>query len=87
MVVVSGAELAIMTAIPLDQAQARLPELVHGLAPGDHVVITENNLPVAQLVNAATPLKQRKLGSMRGTVTYMAPDFDAPLEEFREYSE
>ena len=76
-----------MTAIPLDQVQARLPELVHGLAPGDQVVITENNLPVARLINAATPVQRRKLGSMRGTVTYMAPDFDAPLEDFREYSE
>jgi antitoxin (DNA-binding transcriptional repressor) of toxin-antitoxin stability system len=80
-------ELAIMTAIPLDQAQARLPELVHGLAPGDQVVITGNNLPVARLINATTPVQQRKLGSMRGTVEYMAPDFDAPLEDFREYSE
>lgn len=76
-----------MTAIPLDEAQAKLPELVHGLAPGDQVVITENNLPVARLINAATPVQQRKLGTMRGTVVYMAPDFDAPLEDFREYSE
>jgi prevent-host-death family protein len=76
-----------MTAISLDQAQAQLPELVHGLAPGDQVVITENNLPVARLINAASSPQQRKLGSMRGTVTYMAPDFDAPLEDFQEYSE
>lgn len=76
-----------MTAIPLDEAQARLPELVHGLAPGEQVVITENNLPVARLIVAPAPLTRRKLGSMRGTVTYMSPDFDAPLEDFREYSE
>lgn len=87
MVVTLVTEFAIMTAISLDEAQARLPELVHGLAPGDQVVITENNLPVARLINAVTPLQQRKLGSLRGTVTYMAPDFDAPLDDFREYSE
>ena len=72
---------------PLGEAQAKLPELVHSLAPGDQVVITENDLPVARLIIAATPPVRRKLGSMQGTVTYMAPDFDTPLEDFREYSE
>jgi hypothetical protein len=33
------------------------------------------------------PRAQRKLGSLRGTVKYMAPDFDAPLDEFKEYME
>jgi hypothetical protein len=27
----------------------------------------------------------RKLGTLEGTVTYMAPDFDEPLTEFGEY--
>lgn len=27
----------------------------------------------------------RKLGTMRGSVLYIAPDFDAPLDDFREY--
>lgn len=29
----------------------------------------------------------RKPGTLKGTVKYMAPDFDAPLEDFREYME
>ena len=74
-----------MTATRLGEAQAKLPELIHRLSPGDQLTITENDLPVAQLTlaNASSPV--RKLGGMRGTVTYMAPDFDAPLEDFREY--
>ena len=39
-----------MTAIPLDEVQPTLPELIHRLAPGEQVIITEDNLPVAQLV-------------------------------------
>jgi len=31
------------------------------------------------------PVRERKLGLMRGTVNYMAPDFDAPLEIFHEH--
>ena len=29
--------------------------------------------------------KERKLGTMPGLIKYMAPDFDEPLEDFREY--
>jgi hypothetical protein len=29
--------------------------------------------------------KKRKLGTMPGLIKYMAPDFDEPLEDFREY--
>ncbi len=32
-----------------------------------------------------TSLKVRKAGTMKNLVAYMAPDFDAPLEDFNEY--
>src|SRR5437879_6350182 len=31
--------------------------------------------------SSATPSAARKLGTLRGTVTYIAPDFDAPLDD------
>lgn len=70
-----------MTAVSIKEAKAKLPELIHKLKPGDEVVITDKNEPVARLLPAATPPARRKLGSMRGTVTYMAPDFDTPLRQ------
>jgi antitoxin (DNA-binding transcriptional repressor) of toxin-antitoxin stability system len=77
-----------MTTVSLQDAQATLPELIHRLTPGDEIVITENDRPVARLVRvAAEPQQPRRLGTMRGTVLYMAPDFDAPLDDFREYME
>lgn len=66
------------TNITLDEAQANLRELVGRLGPGDELVITENHLPVAKLVAAALP--RRKLGTLRGSVLYMAPDFDATMD-------
>jgi antitoxin (DNA-binding transcriptional repressor) of toxin-antitoxin stability system len=78
-----------MTAvIPLEEAQARLKELIDNLIPGEEIVITENQQPVARLVGerpARLPRPAPGLG--RGSVLYMAPDFDEPLEEFREYME
>ena len=76
-----------MATISIEEAQKKLPEIVHGLAAGEEVVITENNRPVARIVSEARPIKKppRQLGTMKGTVLHMAPDFDAPLEEFKEY--
>ena len=78
-----------MTTIPLQEAQAKLPELIHRLTPGEDVVITENNQPVARLSAPEGQPKRlpRQPGTLRGTVLHMAPDFDAPLEDFKEYME
>lgn len=42
-----------MTSITIQEAQARLAELIHQLSPGDELLITENNQPVARLSLAA----------------------------------
>jgi len=76
-----------MTTVTLEEAQSKLPELIHELAPGEELVIMENERPVARLVSAATGRTERQLGTMKGTVLYMAPDFDAPLDDFKEYME
>lgn len=75
-----------MTSVSIQEAQANLSELIHQLSPGEVLVITENNQPVANLVSATVPRPQRELGTLRGTVLHMAPDFDAPLEDFEEYA-
>ncbi|MFN4257418.1 MAG: DUF2281 domain-containing protein [Saprospiraceae bacterium] len=33
------------------------------------------------------PKKRRKAGTLKGFLVYMADDFDAPLEDFKEYME
>jgi len=78
-----------MTTVSIQEAQARLSELVHQLTPEEVVVITEDDQPIAHLVPAALPQQRaaRRPGTLRGTVLYMAPDFDAPLEDFKEYME
>jgi antitoxin (DNA-binding transcriptional repressor) of toxin-antitoxin stability system len=78
------------TIITIDEAQARLKDLIHELTPGDEVVITEDHRPVARLVvERPSPAGSPRPGPglCRGMITYMAPDFDAPLEDMREYME
>lgn len=70
----------------VNKAQVNLAELVSNLAPGEEVVITDNQQPVARLVSVKRKA-QRKLGTMRGSITYIAPDSDAPLDDFQEYTQ
>jgi len=77
-----------MSTVTLEDAQARLSELISRLGPDEEIVITRNEKPVARIVPAANPDRPPpKLGTLKGTVLYMAPDFDAPLDEFKEYME
>jgi prevent-host-death family protein len=75
-----------MTTVTIQEAQSRLTDLIHRLSPGEEIVITENDQPVARLVStpAVASKKARQLGTMKGSVLSMAPDFDAPLEDASE---
>jgi antitoxin (DNA-binding transcriptional repressor) of toxin-antitoxin stability system len=70
--------------VSLEQAQADLSGLISRLQTEGEILITDDSLPVARLVATPKP-GERKLGTLAGSVIYMAPDFDAPLEDFREY--
>ncbi len=37
--------------VSIDEAQAKLKELIHQLAPGEELVITEDQQPVARIVS------------------------------------
>jgi prevent-host-death family protein len=74
--------------INVSDAQLRLGELIAKATAGEEVVITQNNVPVARLVaEMPMPPQPRVPGSAKGMITYMADDFDAPLEDFKEYME
>ena len=66
----------IMDVVTLQQAQAALADLIHQLNPGEEVVITENEQPVAK----ARP----QPGRCKGMITLQIED-DEHLEHFKEY--
>jgi antitoxin (DNA-binding transcriptional repressor) of toxin-antitoxin stability system len=77
-----------MPTVSLQDAASRLPDLIHELVPGEVLVITKDDKPVAELTAVIVEQKNRRQsGTMKGTVLYMAEDFDAPLEDFKEYME
>ncbi|MEI8372349.1 MAG: hypothetical protein WCJ35_05860 [Planctomycetota bacterium] len=73
-----------MSIVTIQEAQVGLPDLIHKLVPGDEVVITENNQPVAKLVASPVDKPRPIPGRCKGMLTILAED-DEHLEEFKEY--
>ena len=63
----------------------RIIEEVKSLTPHDRRRLLERLEQDEEL--STPPTSVRRAGTLKGTVEYMAPDFDAPLEDFKEYME
>ena len=71
--------------ITIEEAQAHLAELIAKLVPGEEVVITQNEQPVAKLiVERAATRQPRQPGSALGKLIINAED-EEHLEDFKEY--
>lgn len=76
-----------MNAVTMEEAQAKLPDLIHNLTPGEEIVITEHNQPVAKLVSEAkkdAPGLRPPPGLGKGIITIVSDD-DEHLKDFAEY--
>lgn len=60
------------------EAKNKLSELIEKALLGEEVILAKDNKPLARIAPLTPPL--RKPGDVKGIV--MAPDFDAPLEDF-----
>ena len=76
-----------MPTVSLDDAKAHLSEIISGLNPGEQLLIVQNGEPFATLTRSRPAQWPCHAGSAKETARWMAPDFDAPLEDFREYME
>jgi prevent-host-death family protein len=67
----------------LAEAKARLSSVVREVLSGADVVIAKDNKPLVRLVPVSGG-RRRVPGSAKGQIT-IAPDFDAPLDDFADY--
>lgn len=62
------------TTVSLDEAQVKLAELIHQLSPGEEIVITENQQPVAKLVSSVRTPQRRQPGRCKGMIELLVED-------------
>jgi antitoxin (DNA-binding transcriptional repressor) of toxin-antitoxin stability system len=70
--------------VKLDEAKARLLDLIEAAIRGEDVFILKDDHPVVQLVPVEPLKRHAQCGSAKGLVV-IAEDFDALLEDFSEY--
>ena len=75
-----------MQTVSVSEARAHLGDLIEAAAAGEEIFIAKSDEMCVQLVPHAGNRYKRQFGSARGLIS-MAPDFDEPLEDFREYME
>ncbi len=77
-----------MPQVMLEDAVNQLDHWIDQVNRGEEVIITRGSVPVAQIV--PVPSEEPKtlrpgFGSDKDDILYMADDFDAPLEDFKDY--
>jgi antitoxin (DNA-binding transcriptional repressor) of toxin-antitoxin stability system len=70
--------------VTIHEAKTHLSRLIQEALEGEENVIARGNEPVVRLVLVESARPKRSVGWVNGKVT-MAPDFDAPLDDFSAY--
>jgi antitoxin (DNA-binding transcriptional repressor) of toxin-antitoxin stability system len=78
-----GAEDAMQT-VTLEEAQSHLAEIIDRLGPGDEVVVTRDDRPVARIRSERPAGPTPVPGRCRGMLTVVTED-DEHLRDFSEY--
>ncbi len=74
-----------MTTASIHEAKTHLSKLIQKALAGEEVIIANAGKPVVKLVPVEQPEKKiRQFGGWEGQV-WMAEDFDAPLDDFKDY--
>ena len=76
-----------MKTLPIHQASDHLDDLVDAAIAGEEVVLTRDDQPAVKLVPVAPAGSVHpQFGSVRGLIQ-MSDDFDAPLDDFDDYTQ
>ncbi len=74
-----------MTTITIEDAQARVTELIGGLLGGEELVITQGNRVVARLVGERPEPRERPGPGLAKGIFSIVADDDEHLNDFAEY--
>jgi len=74
-----------MHQVNIYEAKTHLSKLIQEAVMGEEVIIAKDNKPMVKLVVMPNIKPERKLGTAKGLVQFIADDFDAPLDDFADY--
>lgn len=75
-----------MQHMSITEAATHLPQLIEAALKGEKVFLTQENEPLVLLMPVVAGHCHRQPGSAKGLIT-LHRDFDAQLDDFREYYE
>jgi antitoxin (DNA-binding transcriptional repressor) of toxin-antitoxin stability system len=70
--------------ISLEQASTQLSGLVRAMGPGDEIVLTDNDKPIARIVPSSI-LPKRVAGTCKGMLEILDDSDEVILDHFKEY--
>lgn len=73
--------------VTIQEAMSRLPDLLDLLRPGEELTITDGANAVARLTKTPTRTWPSPAGTAKERTLWMAPDFDAPIDDMKEHME
>lgn len=80
-----------MLTVTFEEAKAQFDSLVAAAYGGKEIIFAEPNKPLLKLAVIAPVSDEQpktpQFGSGKGLITYMADDFDASLDDMKEYTE
>jgi prevent-host-death family protein len=74
-----------MLQINVHDPKIKLADLIEAAENGEEILIVTDNKKIFKIIEVEKTKKRRKAGSAKGLIE-IADDFDAPLEEFKEYT-
>ena len=75
-----------MSTVTIHEAKTHLSRLIERALVGEDVVVMRGREPVVALKPLRAAKHMRRLGGLPGLVVHMAADFDAPMQDFAEYT-
>lgn len=74
-----------MIQVTIHEAKTHLSRLIQQALEGEEIIIARDKQPLVKLVVLPEARPQRRIGGAAHVLISIAPDFDDPLPEFKDY--
>ena len=73
-----------MATIHIQDAKTHFLRPIKRALAGEEIIVARGNTPLIKLVPLPGTNKERQLGLRKGVIQWIAPNFDEPVDEFKD---